>query len=138
MRPPPPNRSSPHLAPRNGLPAGLRTGLVVVGRVKAILLLVSIVALCAAALFLAPLIRGILAEQQVEPSGATAAYLDMPWITVLLALPALGSCVLLLRGPRRPFLWMTLATLLLLPALGFFLWGALGAIAAIYEKALAL
>jgi len=136
MRPAPPNRSTSTSA--TGLTAGVRAGLVVAGRVKAFFLVFSIVALCAAALFLAPLIRGILAEQQVEPTGVTAAYLGMPWIALVLALPALGACVVLLRGPRRPFLWMTLATLLLLPALGFFLWGALGAIAAIYEKALSI
>lgn len=127
MRPPPPPRRSA---------SGFQKGMVIAGRVKGVFLLVTTLALVAASVLIAPWIRKPLVEQGIEPTGLTAAYLDMPWLALLLSLPALATCVPLLRGAARPVFWMTVSTLLLVPPLGFFLWGAVGALASIYEKAL--
>ena len=82
---------------------------------------------------LQPLLRGIVTAQSIKVEGFARVYLDMPWIGVLLGIPALAACVPLVRGSRRPFLWMTLATILLLLPFAFLLLGFVGCIAPLYE-----
>lgn len=141
--PPPPSRrqQTPRAPTTRSTPVASGAwsqGFTVVGRVKGALLVFTILALTAGSLFIGPLVRGTLREQGIEPTGLPKIYFDMPWLTAVLCIPALIAAIALMRGVARPFLWMTLSTLLLLPALAFFLLGAAGGVAMIYERAFEL
>ena len=131
MLPPPP---PPPRTPVAGVVTG--TGWKTVGRVKAIMLLVTVAVMGLAAWFVAATLAPVLRENRVTPSGIADWYFRAPWLVLLLSLPAVWACVPLFRGTKRPFLWMTLSTLLLLPPIVFFLLGVVGAIGQIYSKAL--
>jgi hypothetical protein len=57
----------------------------------------------------------------------------MPWIGALLGIPALVSCIPLIRGTRRPLLWMSIATVFLLLPFAFLLGAFVGVMAPLYE-----
>lgn len=109
-----------------------------IGRVKGVALIATAIVLSAAALFIAAMLRKTLAEEGIEPSGAAKLFFDAPWIVGVLSIPAVAACWPLLKGTRRPILWMTVSSLLLLPPLALLLYGAVAPVAAIYEKALDL
>ena len=102
------------------------------------MLVVTLVLLMIAAFFVNPMVQHTLRDQGITPTGWTAFFLNNAWITTVLSLPALASVMPLLRGTKRPLYWMTMSTLLALFPLGSFLFGALGGIITIYERALEL
>ena len=111
----------------------MQKGLTILGRIKAGFLVLTVLLAMAACLLIHPLLRKIATEHGEEVNGYARAFLDKPWIGVLLGLPALAVCVPLLKGSRRPILWMTLGTILaLLPVIFIFL-GFLGVLAPLYE-----
>ncbi len=144
--PPPPQRPAPPPPPQPAAPprsnllqgAALAQGFSVVGRVKGVMLVVTLALLAVASFFVNPMVLHTLRDQGITPTGWTAFLLNNAWITPLLCLPAFAAVVPLLRGAKRPFYWMTISTLLALLPLAAFLGGALGGIIAIYEHALSL
>lgn len=80
-----------------------------------------------------PLLQGIARSQNLKIEGYARIYLDMPWIGVLLGIPALAACIPLIRGSRRPLFWMSVATVLVLLPFAFLLMGFLGVMAPMYE-----
>lgn len=97
------------------------------------MLIATVLLVMVACVGLQPVMRGVVTSQQIKVEGMAKLYLDMPWIGVLLGLPALASCVPLIKGSRRPILWMTVSSLLLLLPVAFLLLGFVGCIAPLYE-----
>lgn len=108
-------------------------GWVLIGRVKAVFLVMTCLATMGACLAIPILARQIVKEQEIVLSEFAVLFLEKPWIGALLGLPALASSVPLLIGSRRPILWMTIATLLLLVPFAFLLMGFVSCIAPLYE-----
>ena len=52
----------------------------------------------------------------------------------MLALPAVATCVPLIRGTRRPMLWMTIATIALLLPVAFLFGAFLSVVAPLYAS----
>jgi len=106
---------------------------IYLGRAKAAFALVTVLITIAGSFVLAPLLRQVAAEQDVELSWLASVYLERPWIGALLGVPALLASIPLWMGARRPFLWATLVTILVLVPIGFLLGAFLGVIAPLYE-----
>ena len=102
-------------------------------RAKAVFALITVLVTIAGSFVLAPLLRQVAAEQDVELSWLASVYLERPWIGALLGVPALLASIPLWMGARRPFLWATLVTILVLVPIGFLLGAFLGVIAPLYE-----
>lgn len=128
MLPPPPPRQAPDRS--------INRGWRVVGVVKGWMMIATLVVLIVAAFLVRPLIVTILEKADLKASGMTMLYLEMTWLVIPLSIPAFASCLPLVRGTQRPILWMTIASLLSIVPLAFFLLGAIGGIAALYESAL--
>ncbi|MFM1821902.1 MAG: hypothetical protein RI967_168 [Planctomycetota bacterium] len=127
----------PPPAPDHRAPPSSRAWTII-GRVKGVALIATAVVMAAAAVFIASMLRKTLAEEGIEPTGAARLFFESPWIVGVLSIPAVAACWPLLKGTRRPILWMTVSSLLLLPPLALLLYGAVSPVAAIYEKALDL
>jgi hypothetical protein len=108
-------------------------GWVLIGRVKAALLVITCLGTMAACLVVPMLLRSTVTEQEIVLSGFGALFLERPWVGVLLGVPALAASVPLLVGARRTILWMTIATLLLLLPFAFLLMGFVSCLAPLYE-----
>jgi len=106
---------------------------VYLARAKAVFALVTVLITIAGSFVLAPLLRLVAAEQDVELSWLASVYLERPWIGALLGVPALLASIPLWMGARRPFLWATLVTVLVLIPIAFLLGAFLGVIAPLYE-----
>lgn len=117
--------------PGTGAPS---RGWLIVGRVKAAMLVVTCLLAMGASLFLHPIFKSILANQGVKPSGFTEFYLAYPWLGIVLGLPALASCVPLLLGTRRTLLWMSLSSVLLLAPFAYLLGAFLSVVAPLYAQ----
>ena len=115
------------------IPPKPNAGWTLIGRVKAGFLILTVLLAMVACVGLQPLLKGIAVEQNLKVEGFAVLFLEKPWIGVLLGIPALASCIPLIRGSRHPLLWMTVATLLLLLPFAFLLLGFLGVIAPLYE-----
>lgn len=111
-------------------------GARVTGRVKGVMMLITILVLVAAAFFLAPRMRSLASEFNVELHWTALWFTKHPWLVIPLALPALAVSSMLVAGVKRPILWMTVATVLVLLPLAFVLLGAFGPIAGMYSNAL--
>lgn len=116
--------------------AGGKDGWRLVGRVKGWMMVATVIVMAGASHFVASMLGGVLAENKIKASGVGALFLSAPWIVAVLSIPTLASCLPLVRGTQRAFLWMTVSTLLALIPLGFFLYGAGSCIAAIYNSAM--
>ena len=154
--PPPPKRPVPPVAPPAAPPLPARStaasaslttaghaaayskGFSIVGRVKGVLLVITVLALIVGAFFINPVMRESLRREGIEPTGLTGLALNNAWLTALLALPALATSIPLLRGAPRPFYWMTISSILLLLPLASFLLGTLGGVVELYSRALNL
>ncbi|MFZ9915807.1 MAG: hypothetical protein ACO3IB_10810 [Phycisphaerales bacterium] len=110
-------------------------GWKVVGRAKGVMMMATLLIMVVAALFVAPLLAGTLRDNGIKPSGVAALFLSAPWLVLPLSIPAFAACWPLVKGTERPIWWMTVSTLLALLPLGFFLYGAVGAIAELYTAA---
>jgi hypothetical protein len=121
--------------PTSPAPAGSR-GWRLVGQVKGWMMIATIVVLILAAFLVRPLIFAILSKNNLAASGVTVLYLEHTWLVIPLSIPALASCVPLVRGTRRAILWMTVGSLLTVVPLAFFMLGAIGGIAALYSSVL--
>ncbi|MBI1302553.1 MAG: hypothetical protein GC172_02025 [Phycisphaera sp.] len=106
---------------------------VYLARAKAAFALVTVLLTVVASFALAPLLRQIAEEQSVQTSGLAGIYLERPWIGALLGVPALLASIPLWTGARRPLLWATLVTILVIIPIGFLLGAFLGVIAPLYE-----
>jgi hypothetical protein len=106
---------------------------IYLARAKAAFALVTVLLTVVASFALAPLLQQIANEQGVKLSGLAALYLERPWIGALLGIPALLASIPLWMGARRPLLWATLVTILVLVPIGFLLGAFLGVIAPLYE-----
>ena len=115
---------------------GAKDGWRLVGRIKGWMMIATVIGMSAAAYFVASMLAGVLRENKISPSGVSELYLSAPWIVSVLSLPALAACVPLVRGTDRAMRWMTISTVLALAPLAFFLFGAVGCIAAIYSSAM--
>ena len=113
-----------------------KDGWRLVGRIKGWMMVATVIGMSAAAYFVASMLAGVLRENKISPSGVSELYLSAPWIVSVLSLPALAACVPLVRGTDRAMRWMTISTVLALAPLAFFLFGAIGCIAAIYSSAM--
>ena len=113
-----------------------KDGWKLVGRIKGWMMIATVVVMSGAAYFVASMLTGVLRENKIAATGLSALYLGAPWIVSVLSLPALASCVPLVRGTQRAIRWMTISTVLALIPLAFFLFGAIGCIAAIYSAAM--
>lgn len=116
-----------------GSPSKPNAGWTLIGRVKAGFLILTVLLAMVACVGLQPILKRIVADQGIKVGEFAQIYLDKPWIGILLGIPALASCVPLIRGSRRPLLWMTVATILLLLPFAFLLLGFLGVIGPLYE-----
>lgn len=111
-------------------------GWMLVGRIKGWMMVATVIVMSVAAYFVASMLEGVLRENKISPSGVSELYLRAPWIVTALSLPALAACLPLVRGTDRAMRWMTISTVLALAPLAFFLFGAVGCIAAIYSSAM--
>ena len=107
-----------------------------VGRVKGWMMVATVVVMAAASYFVANMLGGVLRENRIKADGVAALFLSAPWIVAALSIPTLASCVPLVRGTPKAFLWMTVSTVLALIPLAFFLFGAGSCVAAIYNSAM--
>jgi hypothetical protein len=115
-----------------GAPAPSR-GWTLIGRVKAAFLIVTVLLAMVACVGLQPIFKTIVTEQQLKVGEFARLYLDMPWIGALLGIPALICCIPLIRGTRRPLLWMSIATIFLLLPFAFLLGAFVGIMSPLYE-----
>lgn len=99
------------------------------------MLLVTTLLAMVACVLLRPLFAGIVADQGVKLDGFGAFYMAYPWVGSLLGIPALASCIPLIRGTNRTILWMSIATLLVLLPFGFLLGGFLSVVVPVYANA---
>jgi len=135
MAPPPaPDARGTRTAPTTNASAAHSKGWLLVTRVKAVMLLFTCFLAMAASLFLHPLLSNIVSNQGVKVGEFGALYLRAPWIGVLLALPAVATCIPLIRGTGRPMLWMTIATLALLLPVAFLFGAFLAAVGPLYAS----
>lgn len=118
-----------------GLPDAPRPsrGWTLIGRVKAAFLILTVLLAMVACVGLQPIFKTIVTEQRIEVGEFARLYLEMPWIGALLGIPALVSCIPLIRGTNRPLLWMGIATVLLLLPFAFLLGAFVGIMAPLYE-----
>lgn len=123
------------LIPSSPAGGGLSKGWLLVGRVKAAMLVATTLLAMVACVLIRPLFAGIAADQGVKLEGFGAFYMAYPWVGSLLGIPALASCVPLIRGTDRTILWMTIATLLVLLPFGFLLGGFLSVVVPVYANA---
>ena len=138
-RPPPPPSPPPPPFMGGGVPGArpaAKDGWRLVGRIKGWMMLATVIVMSVAAYFVASMLEGVLRENKITPSGVSELYLRAPWIVSVLSLPALAACLPLVRGTDRAMRWMTISTVLALAPLAFFLFGAVGCIAAIYSAAM--
>jgi hypothetical protein len=138
--PPPPPRpikrerasqlsGSPAGGPAAGAtPAAIALGktVAVAGRVKGIFLIVTLLVLYAAAFFIAPVLGGTFAREGLKVDGLPGLFFSQPWLVLPLSLPAVITAIALVRGVRRPFLWMGVSTVFLLLPTAFVLVGVVG------------
>ena len=117
-------------------PAAGKDGWRLVGRIKGWMMVATVVVMSGAAYFVASMLAGVLRENKIAPTGVSELYLGAPWIVSVLSLPALAACLPLVRGTQQAIRWMTISTVLALIPLAFFLFGAVGCIAAIYSAAM--
>jgi hypothetical protein len=108
-------------------------GWTLIGRVKAAFLILTVLLAMVACVGLQPIFKTIVTEQRIEVGEFARLYLEMPWIGALLGIPALVSCIPLIRGTNRPLLWMGIATVLLLLPFAFLLGAFVGIMAPLYE-----
>ncbi len=108
-------------------------GWTLITRVKAAFLVVTALLAMIACVGLQPIFKTIVTEQQIKIGEFARLYLEMPWIGALLGIPALVSCIPLIRGTRRPLLWMSIATVFLLLPFAFLLGAFVGVMAPLYE-----
>jgi hypothetical protein len=108
-------------------------GWTLITRVKAAFLVVTVLLAMIACVALQPIFKTIVTEQNLEIGAFAQLYLTMPWIGALLGIPALVCCIPLIRGTRRPLIWMTIATILLLLPFAFLLGAFIGVMAPLYE-----
>ncbi len=132
--PPAPDARQPSTTPSSGAGAAASKGWLLVTRVKAVMLLFTCFLAMAASLFLHPLLSNIVSNQGVKLGEFGALYMRAPWIGVVLALPAVATCVPLIRGTRRPMLWMTIATIALLLPVAFLFGAFLSVVAPLYAS----
>jgi len=100
------------------------------------MMLITILVLVAAAFFLAPRMRSLASEFNVELHWTALWFTKSPWLVIPLSLPAVAVSGMLIAGVKRPILWMAIATLLVLIPLAFVLLGTFGPIAGMYQSAL--
>ncbi len=131
----PPLPPDARATPPRAAPSGTARAWTIVGRVKGV---ATALVMAAASIFIAAVLRPTLAEEGIELAGFAGLFFDAPWLVGVASLPAILACWPLLKGTRRPILWMTVSSLLLLPPLALLLYGAVAPVAAIYEKALDL
>ena len=117
-------------------PGAGKDGWKLVGRIKGWMMVATVVVMSGAAYFVASMLAGVLRENRIAPTGVSELYLNAPWIVSVLSLPALAACLPLVRGTQQAIRWMTISTVLALIPLAFFLFGAVGCIAAIYSSAM--
>ncbi|MEY4118534.1 MAG: hypothetical protein RLZZ116_1862, partial [Planctomycetota bacterium] len=117
-------------------PTAGKDGWRLVGRIKGWMMVATVVVMSGAAYFVASMLAGVLRENKIAPTGVSELYLGAPWIVSVLSLPALAACLPLVRGTQQAIRWMTISTVLALIPLAFFLFGAVGCIAAIYSAAM--
>ena len=127
-----PPRYASGMIPPNA-PSKPNAGWTLITRLKAGFLILTVLLAMIACVGLQPVLKGIATAQDVKVEGMARTYLEMPWIGVLLGIPALASCVPLIRGSRQPILWMTVASILLILPFAYLLIGFLGVIGPMYE-----
>jgi len=120
----------PHGAPSNG-PS---RGWLIVGRIKAVMLVLTCLVAMGASLFLQPVLRSILENQNMKPTEFGAFYLAYPWLGIVLGIPALASAIPLLLGTRRTMLWISISSVLLLAPFAYLLAAFLSVVAPLYTQ----
>jgi len=113
---------------------GPSRGWLIVGRVKAAMLVVTCLLAMGASLFLHPIFKSIIANQGIKPTEFGEFYLAYPWLGIVLGIPALASCIPLLVGTRRTMLWMSVSSVLLLAPFGYLLAAFLSVVAPLYAQ----
>lgn len=131
--PPRPSRPSTDAAP---MAQALRKGVAVAGRVKGVFLLVTLLVLLAATFFIAPLLGATFEREGFKVDGWPGLFFSHPWLVLPLSLPGAISAVALVRGVRRPMLWMALSTVFLLIPTAFVLMGVLGGWMQLLDRAM--
>ena len=111
------------------------SGWVIMGRIKAGMVVFTVLLAMVACVGLHPVLGNIVKDQGVKVEGLGAVYMAYPWLGVLLGLPALACCVPLFRGGSRTILWMSLATLLALLPFALLFMGFLAVVAPLYDIA---
>jgi hypothetical protein len=104
----------------------LRKTVAVAGRVKGIFLIVTLLVLYAATFFIAPVLGGTFEREGLKVNGIPGLLFSHPWLVLPMSLPALIAAIALVRGVRRPFLWMAVSTVFLLLPTFFVLAGVVG------------
>jgi len=129
MQPPlPPDR---HRTQTHGAPS---KGWLLVGRIKAVMLVVTCVLAMLSSLLLQPVLKTILDNQNIKPTAFGEFYLAYPWLGIVLGIPALASAVPLILGTRRTMLWMSISSVLLLAPFGYLLGAFLSVVAPLYSQ----
>ena len=118
-----------------GAGTGTSTGWSLMGRVKGWMMIGTVVLLSVAAYFIAAQLEPTLRENRVEIPTVTKLYFGAPWLVAVLSIPTLASCVPLVRGTKKPFLWMTVSSLLVVIPVVFMVWGAAAGLAGLYSGA---
>ena len=104
----------------------LRKTVAVAGRVKGIFLIVTLLVLFAATFFIAPLLGSTFEREGLKIDGLPGLFFSHPWLVLPMSLPAVIVAIALVRGVRRPFLWMGVSTVFLLLPTAFVLVGVVG------------
>lgn len=104
----------------------LRKTVAVAGRVKGIFLIVTLLVLYAATFFIAPLLGSTFEREGLKIDGLPGLFFSHPWLVLPMSLPAVIAAIALVRGVRRPFLWMGISTVFLLLPTAFVLVGVVG------------
>lgn len=108
-------------------------GWVIMGRIKAGMVVFTVLLAMAACVGLHPVLANFVKDQGVKVEGLGAVYMAYPWLGILLGVPALACCVPLFRGQSRTILWMSLATLLALLPFGLLFMGFLSVVVPLYS-----
>ncbi|MEY3027198.1 MAG: hypothetical protein RLZZ238_2095 [Planctomycetota bacterium] len=107
---------------------------MIVGRIKAGMVVFTVLLAMLACVLLQPLLKNLAADQGVEVSGLGALYISYPWLGIVLGIPALAACVPLIRGKGKTMLWMSLATILALLPFGLLFAGFLAVVVPLYTE----
>jgi hypothetical protein len=119
-----------------GTSGGPSRGWLIVGRVKAAMLVVTCLLAMLSTLLLHPIFKSILANQGMKPTGFGEFYLAYPWLGIVLGIPALASCIPLVLGTRRTMLWMSISSVLLMAPFGYLLAAFLSVVGPLYSQQL--